>query len=404
MKTILRLAVLSLAVAAVGLSILLSFSAIEGQVSFNQRYIDDLDRLHGLSSTSARIARTRSDLSARLSSFFDKPAVPTNFDDVPAVFEYVLAHTPPYAIVHTTEMYYYYSFDMPGTGRIAGNLRLVEAKNLRVGCGYYPVSDPAGRSAHKLFSVVDGLRVEWLDERHVRLTFRGIQRTFRLSDLADRPITVGTREGEEVVATVRDESGVIFVLLFHAPTRSFYYALDEQQPPLEHLIALDDEIEVGERTGFAFFLDKSLKRRILFGVRQKAVQDNNYFDGPFDQVPPFLNLRDRIYLAYPYTKFGGVDLYGNFLNSETTRVAISPYDKYKTPSDLEHLLSDCRAGKRPMNEDLLSCLTYEEKREFHKDSPMFTPEGDLLPPEKRRPANTPPAEPPSAVDGESPSS
>lgn len=355
-----------------------------GPVAFNQHYIDALDRLHGATSTRGRLRALRSELSQRWSSLFPKPPVPTNFDDVASVFEYVLAYAPPYALVHPTEMYFYYAFDMPGVGRISGNVRLVEAKNLRVGCGYFPVNDPSGKSAHKLFSPADGLNVEWLNAQEVALSFRGWRRTFRLSDLANRPTSAALREGEKVIATVRDESGVIFVLLFHQPTKAFYYLLDEQQPVLEDLTPLSDEIDIGERTGFAFFRDSDRKRRVLMGVKYKSVQENTYFDGPFDQVPPFLHLRDMVYLSYPYTKFGGVDLYGNFLNSESTRVAISPYLKYTTPADLSVLLADCRTGKAPHSDDLLSCLTYEDKRDFHRDSPMFTPDGELLPPEQRK--------------------
>ena len=44
-------------------------------------------------------------------------------------------------------------------------------------------------------------------------------------------------------------------------------------------------ILVGKRTGFAYYRDHRLERKILIGVFEQNVRLNNYFDGPFDQLP-----------------------------------------------------------------------------------------------------------------------
>ena len=46
-----------------------------------------------------------------------------------------------------------------------------------------------------------------------------------------------------------------------------------------------DRILIGQRTGFAYYLDDKLDRKILVGVFEGNARVNNYFDGPFDQLP-----------------------------------------------------------------------------------------------------------------------
>ena len=42
---------------------------------------------------------------------------------------------------------------------------------------------------------------------------------------------------------------------------------------------------IGRRSGFAFFKDIALHRKLLVGVYAGNIDVNNYLDGPFDQLP-----------------------------------------------------------------------------------------------------------------------
>lgn len=72
-------------------------------------------------------------------------------------------------------------------------------------------------------------------------------------------------------------------------------------------------------------------RWILVGILAENVMRNSFFDGPFDQVPPNLEIKSYLEASYPYCKDrGGIDLNGNFVALTGQRVAISPYLQYNT--------------------------------------------------------------------------
>ena len=101
------------------------------------------------------------------------------------------------------------------------------------------------------------------------------------------------------------------------------------------------------------------------GVSRKDIFYNNYFDGPFDQVPPRLPLRDKLHAAYPYTNYsGGIDEHGNFHWFKSSRVAISPYYDYLTAKELVSYHQRCH--KENNKSAFWSCLAYELKKDFHK--------------------------------------
>lgn len=114
-----------------------------------------------------------------------------------------------------------------------------------------------------------------------------------------------------------------------------------------------------------FFEDND--RQILVGVNSNQVRGNNYFDGPFDQIPPRLQIKELLERVCPYVKYrGGIDAHGNFLKLAHTRVAISPYVKYSSTS--EFLQYANRVLDPTLADDDLRFLELvkESKMEFHK--------------------------------------
>jgi hypothetical protein len=100
-----------------------------------------------------------------------------------------------------------------------------------------------------------------------------------------------------------------------------------------------DRMLVGKRSGFIFYRDHKLPRKILVGVFEGNVAVNNHYDGPFDQLPDnFLEgdiLRKIIEEIEPEMK-GKMDRFGGSFDG-SQRYAIDPYVKYRLEDELRPL-------------------------------------------------------------------
>ncbi|MFH1802914.1 MAG: hypothetical protein ABH864_05715 [archaeon] len=285
------------------------------------------------------------------------------------VFNYVFEEIPYYAIVYPTETYYYYKIPKYG---IAGNLRFVDIdKGVLYFAYYYEDTPHADTGGSKEYTIKDGIFVSHIGDNLYKVNFRDKTVYFKLPTISDNPPKkIDLKEDEEFVAKIQDESGVLFHLVFNTKTNGFYYLFDEDQKITDSFEQISDEIFVGQRTGFAYYLDPDLNRKILFGVATSNIFANNYFDGPFDQVPPHLPIREKLYLAYPYTQYlHGLDEHGNFIDFEGSRVAISAYANYYETTELQELVEECKTNTN--KSEFLACLTYEPKKDFHKTMPEF---------------------------------
>jgi hypothetical protein len=302
---------------------------------------------------------------AALSADETKLPDPYNPDEM---LTYLFKNFPSYAVVYPTETYYYYRFTLAGQP-ISGNIRLLDAHLGKVHIGYFFSKDPQGGAFSKTFDVTNGLNVKDQSNREAnfyRVSYGNQTVVFKLPNNQSQGALPKMNEDERLVSWIQDESGVRFYLLFNQKTSAFYYLLDEHHAAPEDIEILESnpELLLGKRSSFIFYSDLAYNRKILVGVSLREVYENSYFDGPFDQVPPRLQLRDMLYRAYPYTALrGGLDEHGNFNKIAQTRVAISPYFQYDTIPNLVQQLSRCdRAEERSI---LWSCLTYEWKRSFH---------------------------------------
>ena len=103
-------------------------------------------------------------------------------------------------------------------------------------------------------------------------------------------------------------SAIRFFLVFNPKLRIFHYVLDETEAVAEQFFSpkKTDRILVGKRTGFAFYRDHRLNRKIMIGAFEGNMRANNYFDGPFDQLPDnFIEgetLREAILSVRPQLK------------------------------------------------------------------------------------------------------
>lgn len=275
-------------------------------------------------------------------------------DDPRAMFAAIFAGLAEHVNVYPTENYYYFSFFQRGV-RYGGNIRLA-ASDRDEGKLHFAYFEefaewrPRPPVTHVVLGVADGVAVRRAANLQYRVMSAGKSVLFTLNDLsAVRPAALAPQE--KFIGPVFDESAVRFLLLFDQARRKFRFVLDESGPAADELMPLSqtDRILIGKRTGFAYYRDHRLERRILIGVVDANVAANNYLDGPFDQLPDnFIDgdaLRDSIVAAEPALA-GKIDRFGAFVDG-SARYLIAPYLRYHQPEELlaVHRCATRRNGK-----------------------------------------------------------
>ena len=157
---------------------------------------------------------------------------------------------------------------------------------------------------------------------------------FELNDLSGvKPPATAILPTERYIGPVFDKSGVRFFLIYHPAIKHFLYVLDETAPVADAFVPgeRNDRIFLGKRTGFVFYRDHRRDRKILVGVYEENARVNNYFDGPFDQLPDnFIegeNLRSALLEMDPKLK-GQIDRFGGSPDG-AVRYMIAPYLLYQ---------------------------------------------------------------------------
>lgn len=342
--------------------------------SLNQFEIQSNEFKQGTISGSMFLDWLRSYYALLWQMIFNPPkllAAHVDFGNPDSVFTYLFERFPSYAIVYPTETYYYYNFSIPGatsTKLISGNMRFTNIHENILHMGYFDKKEPHGDFGFKSFSESDGVTVKAISPSRYKVSYKNKDIVFKLNDIFTKPPKhLKTLPEEEFVAHIQDEAGVRLFLYFNNRTKSFYYILDEENGVPEKLTRFGDNYLRGERTSYVFYEDGDFERKILVGVLSENIFSNNFFDGPFDQVPPRLQIRDKLLAAYPYTGYdGGIDEHGNFLGFQKgSRVAISPYYDYTDENNLLEYTKKCDEKKQEKSE-YWSCLVYETKKDFHK--------------------------------------
>jgi hypothetical protein len=296
-------------------------------------------------------------------------------DDPKAMLAFILESIPDRVKVYPTENYYYFYFYHRGT-RYAGNIRL-DAKDRDDGKLHFAYfaeltewqKDDA--LTYTKFGKEDGVAIERLDPLVYRVTLGSRSVVFQLNDLATvapPPNIVGA--DEQYLGPVFDESGVRLFLLFNRELKLFHYVLDETVPLTDELFPsrLTNRILIGRRTGFAFYNEHRFNRKILIGVFEANSSVNNYFDGPFDQLPDnFIKgdtLRDAIIAAEP-SMTGQIDRHGGSPDG-SSRYLIGPYIYYRTEQDLLPF-HECATDKKMPRELYPACFVVKDDGDQDND-------------------------------------
>ena len=291
-------------------------------------------------------------------------------NDEMAVFGFVMSKLPERVKVFPTENYYYFGFYLNGI-RYAGNIRL-DASNRDEGkadFGYFEDTSQWYDEApvkHLVLDAARGVTVEKLEDLVYRVSYQGKSVVFALNDLRGVKPPAGAMGPDEIyLGPIFDESAFQFYLLFNKKLKTFHYVLNETDKVPDSFFSphpkKTDRILVGKRTGFAFYKDHRLNRKILIGAFEGNMRANNYFDGPFDQLPDnFVEgdiLRQVILQVRPQLK-GEIDRFGGAPDG-SVRFMIGPYLPYNALTDLDPIHA-C-AVRKDKQADYYRCFVTDDE-------------------------------------------
>jgi hypothetical protein len=289
-------------------------------------------------------------------------------DDVMAGFAFVFGGLPERVKVYPTENYYYFRFAHNGT-RYAGDIRL-DAMDRDQGKVHFGYSEEMaewkredGVEVDIVLDASHGVTVERLERLIYRVSYGGKSVVFALNDLSQvKPPAGALGPDERFIGPIFDESGIRFFFVYNSKLKVFSFILDETLNVADGFNPAKgtDRIIIGKRTGFAFYRDHRLNRKILIGAFKSNSLVNNYFDGPFDQLPEnFLEgqtLHDLIVDADSSVK-GKIDRLGHYLDG-SGRYLIHPYLLYQKESDL-NVVHRCATSKKILPAAYYACFVFD---------------------------------------------
>ncbi len=280
--------------------------------------------------------------------------------DADAVFARVFTGLPDEVTVYPSENYYYFVLYVDGR-QVWGNIRLAAGSRERgeLSFGYFefvefPTRPGTGVNGSKFFTKADGVDVIEVDRFTWLVRFDGKEVLFHLNQIPQTPPTLFELGADEVfVERTFDESGYQFFLLFNETDNYFFWVLNEETPLPDVLDSVDDDLLLGKRSGFAFWVDAAHDdRKVLMAIRKLSVTRNDYYDGPFDQLADNYaaetNVSEYMQRAFPALR-GRIDQFGYYTDRERPmRVALSTYYTYYARSDLAHIVEAVRAADDPI--------------------------------------------------------
>ncbi len=316
-------------------------------VEFNQFLIERADRRYNVRPICSFAQRARSAYGSGVRALTGGGGTAPDLSDPDSVLTYVLGWAPPDAIVYPTEVFYYFRFNDREQREVWGNLRVAELSSGRLGLSYFRPGEL--EFTHKTYDASGGLSVEAAGEHAYHVQYSGTRVRFYVPPVVtEPPDALALDPDERYVARIVDESGIRLHLLFNESSNSFYMALDESNGTADRLEASPHGIVLGSRTGFAYFDEPETGRKLLVGVRLDNIAENNYFDGPGDQVPYAVPIRDLLHLAYPHTMLGsGIDRHGVLQGvPDWQRIAVTPFARYRTLDEVAARVDEALAHEQ----------------------------------------------------------
>jgi hypothetical protein len=299
-----------------------------------------------------------------------------DLNDIESVFSFVFSNINDSVNVYPTENYYYFSFYTEGR-EVSGNLRLdsIDREQGLISFAYfYRVNRKEGKhnlyrtSHHKNLGAEDGVIVKKIDKLKYTVSYGGKTVTFNLHDLPQtKPKNLKLHDGEVFVERTFDESGFQLVLIYDEKKPAFRFILDPEAPLPDILQPYAPNVLAGRLSGFVFFDEPGMDRKVLFGVDQRNISRNNFYDGPFDQLADnFLkgnSFREKVISVFPSLK-GKISFRGDFLDEngkrKSKRVLLAPYRSYNYLSEIAKYAEKCQ--KLGIGPQVVACLTIDNKQ------------------------------------------
>lgn len=291
--------------------------------------------------------------------------------DTKAMFAWVLGKLPDRVKVYPTENYFYFRF-VTNRMQYAGNIRLdtSDRDQGKVHFAYFEDLAEWKREPpvkHVLLGPDHGVKVERVEKLLYRITYGTRSVLFELNDLTGvTPPASALGKDDVYIGPIFDDAAIRFFLVFNSRLKIFHYVVDETVPVGELMTpsSVTDRILIGRRTGFAYYRDHKLDRKILIGIFEGNARVNNYFDGPFDQMPDnFLEgdaLGKRIIEAEPRLA-GKIDRFGGS-GDGSSRYMIAPYLHYSMEEELL-VFHECATSKAVPAERYPACFVIESNDE-----------------------------------------
>ena len=279
--------------------------------------------------------------------------------DVDEVFWHIFSNLPEEVVVYPSENYYYFILYVDKR-QLWGNIRLPTGRRDRgvLSFAYFEfketpyVTEPRV-SKSKFFTDADGLFIGKVDEFTYRVRYNKKEVVFHLHELSQEPPNLfQLGEGEEFVMRTFDESGYQFFLLFNGIKNYFIWVLNEEEPLSDILVPLEDDLLLGRKSGFAFWVDEAHDdRKVLLAIRGQSAIRNDYYDGPFDQLADnyvdVTNVSEYMIRAAPSLR-DRIDKYGYYTTRDRpSRVSISPYYVYFSEDALKLFLQRTKEAEEP---------------------------------------------------------
>jgi hypothetical protein len=283
---------------------------------------------------------------------------PVDLEDVDAVFWHIFSRLPDEVTVYPSENYYYFKMYIDGK-QFWGNIRLPAGRRDRgvLSFAYFefkesPLQVSTRMTRSKYYTKADGIVIEQIDKFTYLVDYIDKKVTFNLHELSQEPPKLfSVAENEFYVERTFDESGYQFFLLFNAESNYFLWVLNEEELVPDILMPLEEDLLLGKRSGFAFWIDHANDdRKVLVAIRGQSATRNDYYDGPFDQLAD--NYVDEIPISEYMQRaspslIGRIDKFGYFTDREQGRVSISSYYVYFTLDSLSRFMVIARDSEDP---------------------------------------------------------
>ena len=291
----------------------------------------------------------------------EDPAV--DLGNLRSVLWYVFSNIPNEVRVFPSENYYYWQLDIDGR-HITGNIRFPAKQRddgfisfayseRRVVLAESAVADSRRIAGRAMLGPADGVTLTQIRDGVYDLGYSDHFVRFHLENLSQAlPEAAQLRDGDEFVGRTCDESGLQFLLMYQKSARYFFWVLDEAEGAraVEHFEEFRPGVLIGRRTGFVFRVDEdAADRKVLIAVKSASVGSNDYYDGPFDQLPEnhvtVAQLRKRMIHENPALD-GKIDDWGYYLEDDPPmRVALVRYASYRDGEHLSQLVEGSRASE-----------------------------------------------------------